>query len=103
MTSIQPQITHYLVHTTGEDPSPGSIYGTYPATFAGPYALSHAIRTAYVEMGNGYRVFVTARGEGDAILAAIPVVDYPVAQEAQMPGHAQEAISRLFDDMDWTI
>ena len=90
--------THYIVHSTPVDPLPESSYGT-----SAPYEkLEAAIRGAWYEIENRRRAFVTARDKDSGILAVIPVVDYPMAKETHVPGHAQDAITRLFADLDWT-
>lgn len=103
MPELTKQTTHYIVHMTGNDPVTGkSTYGTASPEHSGEHALERAIQAAYMEIMQGRRAFVTARDKDSAILAVIPVVDYPVAQETHVPHHAQDAIHRLFDDMDWT-
>lgn len=91
--------THYIVHATCADPPPQTTYGTSP-----PYTdLGLAIKAAHCEIGRGRRAFVTARDDRSGILAVIPVVDYPVAGETRVREQAQDAISALFEAMDWTI
>jgi hypothetical protein len=46
---------------------------------------------------------VTARDDASRILAVIPVVDYPVFGDTHVPEHAQDAITALFEGLDWTI
>ena len=99
MAGLTPGITHYIVHFTPVDPLPQSSYGT-----SAPYEdLEAAIKGAWREISHRRLAFVTARNHDGSIDAVIPVIDYPVAGETHVPGHAQDAITRLFNDMDWTI
>jgi hypothetical protein len=102
MAELTRQTTHYIVHSTCPDPLPQSTYGT-SAPYSGKGALERAVKAAHQEICAGRRAFVTARDDESGILAVIPVVDYPVAKETHVPEHAQDAITRLFTDMDWSI
>jgi hypothetical protein len=102
MSELTRKTTHYIVHHTVADPGPNSTYGT-SAPYSGERALERAIKAAHVEISSRRRAFVTARDKNSAILAVIPVVDYPVAQETHVPLHAQDAITGLFEAMDWTV
>lgn len=102
MSELTRETTHYIVHFTVKDPGPNSSYGT-SSPYSGKGALEMAIKAAHCEIESGRRAFVTARNDESSILAVIPVVDYPVAKETHVPDHAQDAITRLFDDLDWTI
>lgn len=93
--------THYIVHSTCLDPLPESTYGTSPV-YQGEKALVRAMKAARTDVFEGRRSFVTARDKDGAILMILPVVDYPVAKETHVPHHAQDAITRLFDDLDWS-
>jgi hypothetical protein len=102
MSELTRQTTHYIVHSTVVDPGPNSSYGTSPP-FSGKGALERAIKAAHQDITGNRRAFVTARDAESGILAVIPVVDYPVAKETHVPDHAQDAITRLFGDLDWTV
>jgi len=102
MAELTRNTTHYIVHSTVVDPGPNSSYGTSPP-YSGKGALERAIKAAHEELKGRRRAFVTARDSESGILAVIPVIDYPVAQETHVPAEAQDAITRLFADMDWTI
>lgn len=102
MSGLTRETTHYIVHSTVVDPGPNSSYGTSPP-FSGERALERAIKAAHQDIRGNRRAFVTARDKDSGILTVIPVVDYPVAKETHVPAHAQDAVTRLFDDMDWSI
>jgi hypothetical protein len=102
MSELTRDTTHYIVHSTCVDPLPQSSYGTSPP-FSGERALERAVKAAHQDVMGNRRSFVTARDKDSGILAVIPVVDYPVAKETHVPGHAQDAITVLFRDVDWTI
>lgn len=102
MTELTRRTTHYIVHSTVPDPGPESSYGT-STPYSGKDALARAIKAAHVEIQGNRRAFVTARDDDSGILALIPVVDYPVAKETHVPDHAQDAVTRLFNDLNWTI
>lgn len=102
MAELTLRTTHYIVHSTVVDPLPESSYGT-GNLYSGKLALERAIKAAHVEIQRGCRAFVTARDSESRILAVIPVIDYPVLGDTHVPEQAQDAITRLFDDMDWTI
>lgn len=90
---------HYIVHSTVVDPEPKSSFGT-----SAPYRdVALAIKAAQMKLQERRYAFVTARDEDSSILTVIPVVDYPVARETHVPEHAQEAVMRLFADLDWTV
>lgn len=101
MSELTKDTTHYIVHSTCIDPLPESTYGTSPA-YNGDRALERAIKAAQLDVNQGRRSFVTARDDESSILMLIPVVDYPVAKETHVPDHAQDAVTRLFADLDWT-
>lgn len=102
MSELTPQTTHYIVHFTVVDPYVNSSYGTSPP-YSGKGALERAIKAAHAEVQGDRRAFVTARDSESAILAVIPVIDYPVAKETHVPEHAQTDITTLFEAMTWTI
>lgn len=102
MSELTPQTTHYIVHATVVDPGPESSYGTMNIC-RGEKALERALKAALAETAGNRRAFVTARDKDSGILAVIPVLDYPVARETHVPAHAQDAVTRLFNDFDWTI
>jgi hypothetical protein len=98
MAGLTRNASHYIVHFTPVDPLPQSSYGT-----SAPYEdLATAIEGAWSEIKGRRRAFVTARDKNSGILAVIPVIDYPVAKETHVPEHAQNAITVLFADMNWT-
>lgn len=96
------ETTHYIVHSTVVDPGPNSTFGTSPP-YSGERALERAVKAAHQELRGRRRAFVTARDDASRILAVIPVVDYPVFGDTHVPGHAQDAITALFEGLDWTI
>lgn len=102
MAELTRETTHYIVHSTVVDPGPNSSYGTSPP-FSGEQALERAIKAAHQDIQGNRRAFVTARDAESSILAVIPVIDYPVAQETHVPEHAQDTITALFEGLDWTI
>lgn len=102
MAELTPKTTHYIVHFTVVDPGPNSSYGTSPP-YSGKGALERAVKAAHEELNGRRRAFITARDDASRILAVIPVVDYPVFGDTHVPEHAQDAITRLFSDLDWTI
>lgn len=103
MSELTPQTTHYIVHSTVVDPLPASTYGT-SMPYSGEGALARAVKAAHSELDDGRRrAFVTARDDASRILAVIPVVDYPVFGDTHVPEHGQDAITALFEGMDWTI
>jgi 4'-phosphopantetheinyl transferase EntD len=102
MSELTPKTTHYIVHSTVVDPLPESTYGT-SAPYSGPHALERAVKAAHKELNGRRRAFVTARDDASRILAVIPVVDYPVFGDTHVPEHAQDAITALFEGLDWTV
>lgn len=102
MSELTRNTTHYIVHSTVVDPGPNSTFGT-SAPYSGPHALERAVKAAHEELKGRRRAFVTARDDASRILAVIPVVDYPVFGDTHMPEYAQDAVTALFRDMDWTI
>jgi hypothetical protein len=96
------ETTHYIVHSTVVDPGPNSTFGTSPP-YSGERALERAVKAAHQELRGRRRAFVTARDDASRILAVIPVVDYPVFGDTHVPEHAQDAITALFEGLDWTI
>lgn len=102
MAELTRDTTHYIVHSTVVDPGPNSTFGT-SAPISGPHALERAVKAAHEELKGRRRAFVTARDDESRILAVIPVVDYPVYGDTHVPERAQDAITALFEGMDWTI
>lgn len=102
MAELTRDTTHYIVHFTVVDPGPNSTFGTSPP-YSGEKALERAIKAARNELTGGRRAFVTARDSASRVLVVIPVVDYPVFGDTHIPEHAQDAITRLFLDLDWTV
>lgn len=102
MSGLTRDTTHYIVHSTVVDPGPNSSFGT-STPYSGPGALERAVKAAHQELSGRRRAFVTARDDVSRILAVIPVVDYPVFGDTHVPEHAQDAITALFEGLDWTV
>lgn len=102
MAELTRDTTHYIVHSTVVDPLPQSTYGT-SMPYSGEGALARAVKAAHQELRGRRRAFVTARDDASRILAVIPVVDYPVFGDTHVPEHAQDAITALFEGLDWTV